>query len=384
MRKLYISRMNETTGNPPPNTTFQKASFLIYLFVVTAGFLVLLRHFLLTIFMAAIFVALTYRIYSWVSAKTRTRYLASLLTLLGLVLMLIFPLVAVGVVAYQEAVELLHGFNLNQLRGSLEGVIQTIQERYPNLVQRFATEDIARTAIGWAQNISQFLLKIGAALGISAVNQLFNFFLMLFMMFYFYVDGPRIMERVIRWSPLKDEYEHVLINRFLSVSRGTLKGVLVIGVIQGFIGAVLFFAVGVGSPILLGVLIFFFSVLPAVGGGLVWLPVAVILMLQGQVVSGIIVIVVGAVIISSVDNVLRPVMVGKDIKMHDLLVLLSTIGGLMLFGLAGFVIGPVIAALFVSIWQMFEEVFAHELAQNRNPVVHPTGVNSLSSDTADS
>jgi predicted PurR-regulated permease PerM len=110
-----------------------------------------------------------------------------------------------------------------------------------------------------------------------------------------------------------------------------------------------------------------------VGAGLVWVPAALFLLLQGKIAAGVTVIVVGAVIISSVDNILRPLLVGKDIKMHDLMVLLSTLGGLGLFGLAGFIIGPILAALFLSIWHMYEEVFAAELSRNRVPSAAPTG-----------
>jgi predicted PurR-regulated permease PerM len=188
---------------------------------------------------------------------------------------------------------------------------------------------------------------------------------MLFIMFYFYIDGPKILGRMIRWSPLKDEYERILLEKFISVSKGTLKGFLAIGIIQGFIGSILYWAVGMHSPIFLGVLMVFASLIPAVGTALVWVPVALTLLAQGHWISALCVIGVGSIVISSVDNFIRPMVVGKDIKMHDLMVLLSTLGGLGMFGLAGFIIGPIIAALFLSIWNIFEEVFTDELAHNR-------------------
>ena len=219
-------------------------------------------------------------------------------------------------------------------------------------------------AISGVQNSFQFVLKHSADISLSLANNLLNFFLMLFIMFYFYLDGPRILERIIKWSPLKDEYERVLIEKFVSVSKGTLKGILVIGVIQGILGGFLFWGVGMSSPIFMGVLMVFASIIPAVGTAAIWLPAALVLLVEGRWGAAIVTAAVGAGVIGSVDNFVRPILVGKDIKMHDLLVLLSTLGGLGIFGLPGLIIGPIIAALFLAIWNIYEEVFATELAAN--------------------
>jgi hypothetical protein len=138
----------------------------------------------------------------------------------------------------------------------------------------------------------------------------------------------------------------------------TIKGTLVVGVVQGAIGAVLFLALGIPAPIFWGTLMAMFSVLPAVGPGLVWLPAAVILLGMGQIVKGIIVIAAGVLVIGLVDNVLRPLLVGRDTQMPDYLVLLATLGGLAVFGIAGFVIGPVIAAFFLVVWEMLSQEYA--------------------------
>jgi predicted PurR-regulated permease PerM len=188
---------------------------------------------------------------------------------------------------------------------------------------------------------------------------------MLFIMFYFYIDGTRILERIIRWSPLKDEYERILIEKFVSVSKGTLKGILVIGIIQGILGGILFAFMRFTSPVFMGVLMVFASIIPAVGTAAVWAPAAVVLLVEGRWAAAIITAGFGAFVIGSVDNFVRPVLVGKDIKMHDLLVLLSTLGGLGIFGLPGLILGPIVAALFLAIWNIYEEVFAEELAANR-------------------
>jgi len=182
------------------------------------------------------------------------------------------------------------------------------------------------------------------------------------------MDGHRIRRKLIKWIPLRDDYEEILLQKFLAVSRATLKGILIVGTIQGAIGAVIFAILHIHSPVFLGVLMLFCSVIPILGTSIVWGPVAVFLFVQGRVGAAIAVIAVGLLLIGTVDNLLRPRLVGKDIKMHDLMVLISTLGGLGLFGLPGFVMGPILGSLFLSIWNMYEEVFAEELKKNQVPM----------------
>jgi predicted PurR-regulated permease PerM len=357
--------MDEIPRSQGKNGIFQKASFLLYLLAVSAAFLYMLRDFLMPIFMAAVFTGLTYPIYFWLLMKTNNKIIAALITLIGLLLVLVLPLIAVGFVAYQEAVHFFTSLDLNAWRDRFEGIVTAMRNHFPGLLSRVNAKDVSSMASGGVQNAFQFILKNSANISLSVANNLLSFFLMLFIMFYFYIDGHRILQKLIKWSPLKDEYEKILIEKFVSVSKGTLKGILVIGVIQGLIGGILFWAVGLRSPIFLGSLMVFASIVPALGTSMIWAPVAIMFVAQGDWVRAIAVVVVGSAVIGTVDNLVRPIIVGKDIKMHDLLVLLSTLGGLSLFGLVGFIIGPVIASLFLAIWNIFEEIFAEELAENR-------------------
>lgn len=351
-------------ANGSNNSTFQKASFLLYLLAVSCAFLYMLKSFLMPVFLAAVFTGLTYPVYFWLLMRTNRAIPSALLTLLMIIIVLVIPLGALGFVAYQEAVHFFTAFDLDAWRGRLEELLEWVRNTVPGM-ERLRPRDLTGMATTAFQNAGQIVLKNSASISIALANNLLNFFLMLFIMFYFYVDGPRIVQRLIHWSPLKDEYERILIDKFISVSKGTLKGILVIGVIQATIGAILFWAVGLRSPVFLGALMLFGTVIPAVGTAIVWVPVAIMFLIQGKLMLAIVVAGVGAGIIGLVDNIVRPILVGKDIKMHDLLVLLSTLGGLGLFGLPGFIIGPIIAALFLAIWNIFEEIFEYELRQNR-------------------
>lgn len=364
-----------TPVSNPHHSSFQRTAFLLILGLITLGFVFMIRHFLLTLFLAGVFAGLSYPLYLFLSRKMKRRIPASLTTLLILLLVLVLPATAVIIIAYQQAWVFFTGVDYQSLPGRVDGWVRELQQRFPLVFDQLNInrQEITGYAIGAVQNLLEWFLRQGANITLIAATGLLNFFLMLFYMFYFYLDGERILERMIRLSPLPDEYERDLLRRFLVVGRGTLKGIFVIGAVQGALCALLFWIVGVSSPVFLGVIAVFASIIPAFGVGLVWFPVAVVLLLTGKIVGGLVVLAVGATVISVTDNLLRPKVVGQDIKMHDVMVLVSTLGGLVWFGLPGFIIGPILAALFLSGWSIFEKMFDKELSDNRDRIVDSKG-----------
>jgi predicted PurR-regulated permease PerM len=161
---------------------------------------------------------------------------------------------------------------------------------------------------------------------------------------------------------LDPEQQRELFRRFAAVIRATVKGNLVVAIAQGALGGLAFWFLGVHAPVLWAVVMAFLSLLPAVGSALVWLPVALYFIATGAVWKGIGLIVYGVVVIGLVDNVLRPLLVGKDTRMPDYIVLIATLGGMAIFGINGFVIGPVIAAMFISVWDIFSQMNGAERA----------------------
>jgi predicted PurR-regulated permease PerM len=182
---------------------------------------------------------------------------------------------------------------------------------------------------------------------------------MLYLLFFLLRDGAALSRRMRDAIPLKTGYLRNLSGKFTTVIRATVKGNIVMAAIQGVLGGLAFWFLGIHAPVLWAVLMAFLSLLPAVGAGLVWGPVALYLLAMGETWQGIGLVVYGVLVIGMVDNVLRPLMVGKDTKLPDYLVLISTLGGMALFGLNGFVIGPLIAAMFLAVW----DIFAHEQVQ---------------------
>ncbi|HET7597887.1 MAG TPA: AI-2E family transporter, partial [Burkholderiales bacterium] len=165
-------------------------------------------------------------------------------------------------------------------------------------------------------------------------------------------DGRALGHRVREAVPLRDDLQRNLFHKFTDVVRATIKGTIVVAIVQGALGGLMFWFLGIQAPVLWAVVMAFLSLLPAVGTALVWVPVALYLLASGAVWQGVLLIVYGVLVIGLVDNVLRPVLVGKDTKMPDYIVLIATLGGMAIFGLNGFVIGPLIAAMFMAAWDI--------------------------------
>ena len=176
---------------------------------------------------------------------------------------------------------------------------------------------------------------------------------MLYVLFFLFRDGPEIVNQLRRSSPLDSKHTEYIASRFASAVKATVKGNLIIALVQGAIGGVTLWFMGVEAALLLGVVMAVLSLLPAVGAALVWGPVAVYFFMTGDYLKGVLLIGIGVFVIGLVDNLLRPPLVGKDLRMPDYMVLVSTLGGLALFGINGFVIGPLIAALFIAVWSLF-------------------------------
>ena len=185
----------------------------------------------------------------------------------------------------------------------------------------------------------------------------FQLFIMLYAMFFFLLDGRNTLNKILYYVPLTSANENRMVDRFLSVARATIKGTLVIGIIQGFLAGLAFWVLGIEGAIFWATIMAVMSIIPGIGAALVWIPAVVYLVVVGRPIAAIALTAWCGGMVGTVDNLLRPRMVGKDTKMSDLMILLGTLGGISLFGAKGIVIGPIIAALFVTVWEIYGEVF---------------------------
>jgi predicted PurR-regulated permease PerM len=344
--------------------TTQRVFFGVLLIAVTAAFLWLIRGFLQPIFWAVALGIVVYPLHMKIAAKLKDRNtIAATISMLLVVLIVILPLTGIAAAVTGEAAALVERLRNGDV--DLAQVYNWVRERLPIVFSWLESVGIDPARLqsqlsSAAVQVSQFVASRALAIGQDTLRVTIYFFLMLYLLFFFLRDGSRMLEGVVRALPLGDERERHLLERFAAVSRATIKGTLVVGIVQGAIGGIAFALLGLGAPALWGVVMALLSIIPAVGPALVWIPAAAILFTGGKIVSGVALVIIGIFVIGLADNLLRPLLVGRDTQMPDYLILLSTLGGLAGFGLAGIVIGPVIAAFFVSVWDMAVEEFGDE------------------------
>ena len=340
-------------------TTVQRAFFAALLILVTIAFLWLIRGFLQPVFWAVALGIIVYPLHSQLERRLAPRRsLAATLSMLIVVMVVILPLAGLITAVTAEATSLVQRMSAQGI--GLDRVYAEVAERLPTaLIDRLPIniENIEARLAEAAVTVSRFIAARALSIGQDTLRIAVFFFLMLYLLFFFLRDGPKMLDGLVRALPLGDDRERHLLERFAEVSRATIKGTLVVGIAQGAIGGIAFWMLGISGAVLWGVVMALLSILPAVGPALVWVPAAIFLFVTGRIVAGIVLILIGVLVIGLVDNLLRPVLVGRDTRMPDYLILLSTLGGLTAFGLAGIVIGPIIAAFFLSCWEMAPEEF---------------------------
>ncbi|MEZ5449572.1 MAG: AI-2E family transporter [Thiolinea sp.] len=201
--------------------------------------------------------------------------------------------------------------------------------------------------------LGKYISQLISSTAKGTINFIFMLFILLYAMYYFLKDGPQMLDRIFSVLPFTDEEQQGIENTFVAVSSAIIKGSLVVALAQGTLGGIGFAVAGIDGFIFWGALMAFLSLLPLVGAPLVWVPVVIYLVLEGQMVTAIALGAWCAIVVSSIDNILRPLLVGKDTQMPDLLVLLTSLGGLGMFGASGLLLGPLIGALFLTAWNFW-------------------------------
>ncbi|MCH8021502.1 AI-2E family transporter [candidate division KSB1 bacterium] len=344
---------------------FSRVYLLLLLLLISILFFNLIKIFLVTILLAAVFTALFYPLYEkFLKVFRNSRSASAILCCLVLLLGLMVPVYIIADLVSGEAIDLYKTAEpkISEIinKGD-EGFLGKIKN-YPILKQfHLDTIDWQSSLQDIAKNMANIIGKVINKTFKGTFHVLTDLFITLFIMFYFFRDGDKLINRIKYLSPLDDRHEEVLMHRFVSVSRATVKGTLLIGLVQGTLGGLTLWIFGVASPILWGAVMVILSIIPLVGGWLVLYPAAIIQLILGNTWEGIAIMIVAAVVISNVDTLLRPRLVGRDAGMHDLLIFFSTIGGISLFGIMGFIIGPVIAVFFLTILDIYSIEFESTL-----------------------
>jgi predicted PurR-regulated permease PerM len=354
-----IGDLTSKDGTSMRNKTLEYVFFLTLVLVATIAFVVLIQDFLQPLFWAAILAILFHPSYRYgMRILGPHPSLVASLTLVMIVLIVILPFSLVGLAITREAADLYTRIAAGEI--NVQEPLRFLRDTLPAVtayLDRFGV-DAQRLQQGLsnvAVTVSQWLASQAFNIGQDALRFGVMFCLMLYLLFFFLRDGTRLVRALIRVLPLGDEREQRLFTRFAEVSRATIKGTLIIALVQGAFGGLIFWTLDINAAVLWGAVMALLSLLPALGSALIWGPAALIFFANGAWVKGLILLGVGGLVIGLVDNLLRPLLVGRDTHMPDYVVLLATLGGLTVFGMSGLVIGPIIASLSLTVWEMFEQ-----------------------------
>ena len=340
----------------------EDGGFLAIVFAVTAAFIWLTLP-----FFGAILWGLVAAILFWpVHHRTERmlggrRNLAASLSLILILAVVILPSLAIASSLVAEAATIYERIRSGQI--DLGRIAENFRTQLPPWVHDALNEadltDLRSIQDTLGTSISTGLQQIASQalwVGQGALSFLASLGIMLYLTFFLLRDGRQLGLAIARAVPLRAELRDELVRNFIVVVRATMKGSVVIAIIQGFLGGMIFWFLGIEGAILWGLLMGFFSLVPAIGTGIVWVPVSIYLFVTGAIWQGAVLVGCGVFIIGLIDNLLRPILVGHDTRMPDFVVLISTLAGINLFGLSGFIIGPVIAALFIAVWKLVGEL----------------------------
>ena len=337
---------------------FPTLILFLVLGIVTLLFGYILKPFFFAIFWAVLLAAIFAPLHDWLHGKFKSSNLCAGLALGAVVITFILPVGLLLTLLVGQSLEIYNSINssrgswMNSLTGMLNALSQNPMLARFNLDQQFMTDK----SIELLKVATHFLVSNLSAFTGNTIVFFVEFAVMLYCLFYFLRDGDDFVDTIAHYLPVDRRHLDTFIAEFLVTSKATLKFTFIIGGIQGLLGGLVFYVTGIEGALVWGVLMVGLSIVPAIGNAIIWAPAGIIMLFLGHLWQGIAILVFGSIVISSVDNLLRPILLGKDIQMHSLLIFLSTLGGIAVFGFSGFVLGPVVASFFLSIWKLFLEL----------------------------
>jgi predicted PurR-regulated permease PerM len=351
-----------------------KSVLMLMVIAISALFFTMIKQFLMAIFLAGLFSALARPVYRRLKISFKGhRHLASVTTLLLMIVVVLIPLMLLIGIIVGQAIDVGQSVTpwIKQAIEQPDKLTAYLQHLpfYEHLEPyRGVILEKAGALVG---SVSKWIVGGLSQATLGTANFLFMAFVFLYTMYFFQMDGAKLIKKILYYLPLNSDDESLMLNKFTSVTRATIKGTMLIGILQGGLAGGAFAVAGIDNAVFWGTVMAVLSIIPSVGSALVWIPAVIILIMQGNVGSGVGLLIFCAVVVGSLDNVLRPILVGKDTKMHELMIFFGTLGGIMMFGIAGIFIGPLSASLFVTIWELYGEAFSDYLPEvhyNRSPV----------------
>ena len=331
-------------------------AYYLLLALITILFVSIIFNFAAPILWSIVVSIIFYPLYEKFLLMTNKKSLSSILSLILILLLVIIPSIGILGLITNELIIFINSFDDYSL------------ERY---VEMIPNESLINDLLAWAglsitqltEKADDFLLAASkvfyesvSTISANVINFFISLFLFIYLTFFFLKDGEKIVKSCMDAFPMKNEDESYLLNEFQKTTRATIKGTIIVALAQGFLGYMTLLLLGIEGALIWGAVMALLSIIPAVGTILIWLPIALVLFANGQMMDASILIFSGIFIIGMIDNLLRPILIGKETKIPDYLILLTTIGGISIFGITGFIIGPIIASLFISIWSLSSRV----------------------------
>ena len=356
--------------------TVNKSILVLMTITVSALFFSMISQFLMAIFLAGLSSALARPIYRRLKLRFRgRRHLASVTTMLLMIVVVLIPVMLLIGIIVGQAIDVGQSATpwVKQFIDQPDRLTAYLQHLpfYEQLVPY--REIILEKAGQLVGSISKLIVNGLSSATIGTANFLFMTFVFLYTLYFFQMDGVKLIRKILYYLPLGSDDENLMLQKFTSVTRATLKGSFLIGILQGGLAGVAFAVAGIDNAVFWGSVMAVLSVIPSIGSALIWGPACAILIMQGSIGAGVGLLAFCGIVVGSLDNVLRPILVGKDTKMHELMIFFGTLGGIMMFGIPGIFIGPLIASLFVTIWELYGVAFGDYLPEvyYRSPVDKP-------------
>jgi len=343
----------------PNSERLRKATLLCLALGTTVLFLWMIKDFLMAILLSAILSGMFYPLFKRVLARVGGRRgLAALSVVSFALFVMVAPFVGFLAIVANQALhfgqkvqpwvsERLHGTTTHDEVFAWP-VLEPLRPYQEQVLAKLG--EVAAMIGSWS-------VDFVTSAATSTATALMMLFIALYAMYFFLLDGRRALSKILYYLPLGPDDEERMIGHFVSVARATIKGTIVIAVVQGALGGLAFWVVGLDGAALWGTVMAVLSAIPGLGHALVWVPAAIYLAATGHWGMSLVLVGFCGVVVGSIDNFLRPRLIGRDTKMSDLMILLSTLGGLVLFGAAGFIVGPIVAALLVTVWELYGAAF---------------------------
>jgi predicted PurR-regulated permease PerM len=333
---------------------------------VTILFLYLLTPFFFPIFWAAVIAGIFHPLYRRINRRMNRPTLSTMIIFLVIAILILLPAGIIGKLVFNESL---------QLYGTLSPGTKNFDRSFDHMIGAIADNSLAKLfhvnkaflsakTAEVVRSVTNYIFVNLTALTQNTFALLAQFAIMFYTLFFFIRDGDIFLRTAMRICPLGMGREKLLYDRFRVTARSTLKVTLLIGGIQGMLGGIVFFITNIEGALIWGLMMVLMAIVPVVGCSIIWGPAGILMLLTGHIWEGVLILAFGVAVISTIDNVLRPILIGKDVEMHPLLIFLSTLGGIVLFGFSGFVIGPIITSLLLAIGNMYDEFYQKENSQS--------------------